>query len=177
MNTTYLIVDDVAMMRAVIKDMLVRFCKAEKGNLFDANSGADAIAKYGKLEPDIVFLDINMPDTDGITAVKKIMKQDPNAKIIMCTAASDREIVQECMAAGASGYILKPPDPEKVREAVEKALGEDLSDKPREVNNEKKVQQLEDEMAKMQMQLEEAKRLLEEETKAKAEAAAKDVIE
>jgi two-component system chemotaxis response regulator CheY len=167
---TYLVVDDVAMMRAVVRDILIRYCDAERKNVYEANSGENAVLKYQKFRPDIVFLDINMPGTDGITVIKEIIKVDPKAKIIMCTASGDKDIVQKSMLAGASGFIVKPPDPNKVKESVEEILGRTFS-RDAEESNEVKVNRLESELSRMQSELEEAKRLLEEENFAKSQAA------
>ena len=78
-------------------------------DLFEAGNVITAIREYRETQPDIVFLDINMGDDDGVTAIKEIIKIDPKAKIIMCTASGKESDVRKCVAEGATGYIVKPP--------------------------------------------------------------------
>ncbi|MCL2236502.1 MAG: response regulator [Defluviitaleaceae bacterium] len=121
-----LIVDDVAVIRTIIKDILANYCNIDKKGIFDANSGTSAIKKYPKVQPDVVFLDIHMPDIDGVSVVKEIKSMDSSAKVIMCTSSGDLNYIKQCVAAGATGYILKPPTPENVKKAIETAMGIDL---------------------------------------------------
>lgn|GEM_PF-513506 len=125
---TILIVDDVAYMRMVIKDILVKHCGYDKQNILEAAGGYEAIKMYKKEKPDIVLCDILMPDMGGIEVVEKLIELDSNAKIIMCTSSSEIENVTNCVHIGAKDYILKPPKPERVKQAIEKVINGNQSD-------------------------------------------------
>lgn len=116
-----LVVDDALFMRRMLSDILkkegIEICG-------EAENGKDAIDKYQQLKPDLVTMDIVMPEMDGIEAVKQIMKIDPDAKILMCSAMGQQPLVVEALEAGAKDFIIKPFQPSKVIEAVEKALKE-----------------------------------------------------
>jgi two-component system chemotaxis response regulator CheY len=120
MGKRILIVDDAAFMRMMIKDILTK-------NGFDvvgeAENGAVALKKYKELSPDLVIMDITMPEVDGIQAVKNIKKVDANSKIIMCSAMGQQAMVIESIQAGAQDFIVKPFQPDRVVEAVNKVLG------------------------------------------------------
>ena len=115
-----LIVDDTSIIRIVLKDMLQEHEISDKRNIFEAAGGREAIQRYKDLQPDVVLLDINMNDLDGITVVREIKKKDEKAKIIMCTASGDIKTVHECIRVGAVGYLVKPIDPPKLIKAIEK---------------------------------------------------------
>lgn len=123
---TFLVVDDTSVMRFILIDILVRQCGVDKADIYEAENGRDAIGKYRLFKPDLIFLDITMPDLDGITVVKELMLLDPRNKVIMFTSSNDESDVVECIQAGARDYIVKPPDPERVMKAVEKATGKRL---------------------------------------------------
>jgi len=123
-----LVVDDAAIMRIVLKDILVRSCGFAKTDIIEAGGGIEAIAQYKKVRPDFVFCDITMPDMNGAEVVKELILIDANAKIIMCTASSDMDDIQECTSAGAKDYIVKPPRPDRVISAVEKIVGKSISE-------------------------------------------------
>ena len=114
-----MVVDDAAFMRMMIKDILSK-------NGFDvvgeAENGKVAVEKYKELKPDLVTMDITMPEMDGIAAVKKIKEIDPNAKVIMCSAMGQQAMVIDAIQAGAKDFIVKPFQPDRVIEAVRKAL-------------------------------------------------------
>lgn len=120
MASKILIVDDAAFMRMMIKDILSK-------NGFDvvgeAQDGNQAIEKYKELEPDLVTMDITMPEMDGITALKEIKKINPEAKIIMCSAMGQQAMVIDAIQAGAKDFIVKPFQADRVLEAIKKALG------------------------------------------------------
>lgn len=120
MASKILIVDDAAFMRMMIKDILSK-------NGFDvvgeAQDGSQAIEKYKELEPDLVTMDITMPEMDGITALKEIKKINPDAKIIMCSAMGQQAMVIDAIQAGAKDFIVKPFQADRVLEAIKKALG------------------------------------------------------
>jgi len=117
-----LIVDDSAFMRNLLKNVLF------KGNLDtvgEATDGEDAITKYKELKPDLVTMDIIMPNKDGIAALKEIRRSDQNAKVIMVTAVGQEKLVKSAIKFGAKGYIVKPFQAPKVIEEVKKVLGID----------------------------------------------------
>ena len=119
MGNKVLIVDDAAFMRMMIKDIL------RKGGydvVGEAEDGARAIEKFKELRPDLVTMDITMPDMDGITAVKEIRKLNPEAVIIMCSAMGQQAMVIDAIQAGAKDFVVKPFQPDRVLEAVRKVL-------------------------------------------------------
>ena len=120
MGKNILIVDDAAFMRMMIKDILSKSGYTVAG---EAENGVKAIEKYNELKPDLVLMDITMPDKDGIQALKDIKASDPNAKIIMCSAMGQQAMVIESIQAGAKDFIVKPFQPDRVLEAVKKVVG------------------------------------------------------
>ncbi|WP_033829213.1 response regulator [Bacillus andreraoultii] len=114
-----LIVDDAAFMRMMIKDILVKNGYDVVG---EASDGAQAIEKYKELNPDLVTMDITMPEVDGIAALKEIRSIDPNAKIIMCSAMGQQAMVIDAIQAGAKDFIVKPFQADRVLEAIKKTL-------------------------------------------------------
>ena len=106
-----LIVDDAAFIRLTLKMMLERNGYTVVGVAEDGNDG---IKKYAELRPEIVTMDITMPEMDGITAVKEIMKIDPGATIIMVSAMGQEEMVKDAIVAGARNFIVKPFTEERV---------------------------------------------------------------
>ncbi|MGE5404769.1 MAG: response regulator [Candidatus Saccharibacteria bacterium] len=120
MSKRILIVDDAAFMRMMIKDILTKNGFVVVG---EADNGANAIEKYQELKPDLVTMDITMPEMDGIAAVREIKKFDPSARIIMCSAMGQQAMVIDAIQAGAKDFIVKPFQPERVLEAVSKAVG------------------------------------------------------
>ena len=119
MGNKVLVVDDAAFMRMMIKDIL------RKGGyevIGEAEDGSKAVEKFRELHPDLVTMDITMPDMDGISAVKEIRKIDPNAMIIMCSAMGQQAMVIDAIQAGAKDFVVKPFQPERVLEAVRKVL-------------------------------------------------------
>lgn len=119
MGNRVLVVDDAAFMRMMIKDILRKGGYEVVG---EAEDGAKAIEKYKELQPDLVTMDITMPDMDGIAAVKEIRKIDPNALIIMCSAMGQQAMVIDAIQAGARDFVVKPFQPDRVLEAVRKVL-------------------------------------------------------
>ncbi|MBC8061491.1 MAG: response regulator [Clostridiaceae bacterium] len=118
--TRVLIVDDAAFMRMMIKDIL------EKNGfevIGEASNGIKAVELYKKDKPDIVTMDITMPDMDGIQAVKAIKEFDPTAKVIMCSAMGQQTMVMDAIRAGARDFIVKPFQADRVLEAIKKAIG------------------------------------------------------
>lgn len=119
MGKRILIVDDAAFMRMMIKDILTKNGYEVVG---EAENGQVAVEKYQELKPDLVTMDITMPEMDGIAAVKAIKAIDPNARIIMCSAMGQQSMVIDAIQAGARDFIVKPFQPERVLEAVSKAI-------------------------------------------------------
>ena len=114
-----LVVDDSQFMRLNIINYLT---KNNIDVVGQAANGSEAIRLYKELKPDIVTMDITMPDMNGVEAVKEIIKMDPNAKIIMCSAMGQQAMVIDAIQAGARDFVVKPFQPERVIEAVKKAL-------------------------------------------------------
>lgn len=115
-----LIVDDAAFMRMMIKDILEKNGFQVVG---EANNGLKAVELYKKERPDVVTMDITMPDMDGIEAVKQIKAFDPAAKVIMCSAMGQQTMVMDAIRAGARDFIVKPFQADRVLEAIRKAIG------------------------------------------------------
>ena len=120
MANRILVVDDAAFMRMMIKDILEKNDFEVVGEAADGN---EAIEKYKELRPDLVTMDITMPEMDGITALKEIKTIDPSAKIIMCSAMGQQAMVIDAIQAGAKDFIVKPFQADRVIEAIKKTLG------------------------------------------------------
>ena len=115
-----LICDDAAFMRMMIKDILTKNGYEIAG---EAENGLKAVEKYNETKPDLVLMDITMPEMDGLQALKEIKKLDGNAKIIMCSAMGQQAMVIESIQNGAKDFIVKPFQAERVLEAVKKVVG------------------------------------------------------
>ncbi|MEK3734580.1 MULTISPECIES: response regulator [Paenibacillus] len=120
MANRILIVDDAAFMRMMIRDILVKNGFEVVG---EAQDGAQAVEKFKELRPDLITMDITMPEMDGIAALKEIKKTDPNAKVIMCSAMGQQAMVIDAIQAGAKDFIVKPFQSDRVIEAINKTLG------------------------------------------------------
>jgi two-component system chemotaxis response regulator CheY len=114
-----LIVDDTKFMRDILKNILK---KKDLEIIGEASNGKEAVLKYQELKPDLVTMDIIMPEMDGIEAVKKIIQVDPSARILMCSAMGQQALVIEAIQAGARDFVIKPFQPARVLEAVDRAL-------------------------------------------------------
>jgi len=115
-----LVVDDAAFMRMMVKDILTKngyYVVAE------AENGLKAVERYKESTPDLVIMDITMPEMDGIEAVKQIKQINSAAKIIMCSAMGQQGMVIESIQAGARDFVVKPFQAERILEAVKKVLG------------------------------------------------------
>jgi len=115
-----LIVDDAAFMRMMIKDILSKNGLQVAG---EAENGNVAVEKFRDLKPDLVTMDITMPEKDGISALKEILALDKGAKVVMCSAMGQQAMVIEAIQAGARDFIVKPFKPERVIDAINKTLG------------------------------------------------------
>ncbi len=114
-----MIVDDAAFMRMMIKDILT---KNGYEVVAEAADGAQAVEKYKEHQPDLVTMDITMPEMDGIAALKEIKKINNNAKVIMCSAMGQQAMVIDAIQAGAKDFIVKPFQADRVLEAIGKTL-------------------------------------------------------
>ncbi len=120
MGHTVLICDDAIFMRTMVGDIL---SQAGFDVVGEAETGVQAVEKYQQLRPDLVTMDIVMPDMGGIDAVREICKFDPMARILMCSAMGQQALVVEAIQAGAKDFIVKPFQPNRVLEAVQRVLG------------------------------------------------------
>ena len=120
MSNTILICDDAIFMRTMISDILTQAGYEVAG---EAESGVQAVEKFRELRPDLVTMDIVMPDMGGIDAVREIMKIDSGARILMCSAMGQQALVVEAIQAGAKDFVVKPFQPSRVLEAVQRVLG------------------------------------------------------
>ena len=121
MKARVLVVDDAIFMRKMISDIL-------EGNgmeiVGEADTGALAVEKYKELKPDLVTMDIIMPEMNGIDAVRQIMSNDSQARIVMCSALGQQALVQDALTAGAKDFLIKPFNPSRVIEVVTKILSQ-----------------------------------------------------
>ncbi len=120
MAKNILICDDAAFMRMMIKDILTKNGYNVVG---EAENGLKAVERFNETKPDLVLMDIMMPEMDGIQALKKIKEMDPSANIIMCSAMGQQAMVIEAIQSGAKDFIVKPFQAERVLEAVKKVVG------------------------------------------------------
>ena len=120
MAKNILICDDAAFMRMMIKDILTKNGYNVVG---EAENGAKGIEKYNELKPDLVLMDITMPEMDGIQALKAIKAVDGAANVIMCSAMGQQAMVIESIQSGAKDFIVKPFQADRVLEAVRKVVG------------------------------------------------------
>jgi two-component system chemotaxis response regulator CheY len=114
-----LVVDDAVFMRKMVTDALSKGGHEVVG---EAANGQEALARFQELKPEVTTLDITMPEMDGISALKAILEVDPGARVIMCSALGQESKVLESIKAGARDFVVKPFQPDRVIEAVGKAL-------------------------------------------------------
>ncbi|MFB6362741.1 response regulator [Paenibacillus elgii] len=114
-----LIVDDSLFMRMILRNVI-----QELGyeTVAEASNGLEALTLYSELKPDLVTLDITMPEMDGITALEEIKNKDPDAKVIMVSAMGQQALLIRAVSMGASDFIVKPFSKDRVREALKKAF-------------------------------------------------------
>ena len=120
MGKKIMLVDDAAFMRMTIKNALT---KAGYTDLLEAADGQQAVETYQREHPDLVIMDITMPNMDGIQALQAIKQVDPNAKVIMCSAMGQEAMVVEAIQQGALDFIVKPFKPDRSLQTVTKILG------------------------------------------------------
>jgi two-component system chemotaxis response regulator CheY len=114
-----LVVDDAAFMRKMVSDALAKGGHEVVGQ---AGNGVEALAQFQEIKPDLVTLDITMPEKDGLAALAEIVAADPSARVVMCSALGQESKVLEAIKLGAKDFIVKPFQPARVIEAVDKAL-------------------------------------------------------
>lgn len=114
-----LLVDDAAFMRMMIKDTL---SKNGYTDLYEAGDGAQAVEKFEEINPDLVIMDITMPNLDGLEALKAIIGKHPEAKIVMCSAMGQEAMVIEAIKLGAKDFIVKPFKPDRILKTVSSIL-------------------------------------------------------
>ena len=119
MGFRVLIVDDATFMRMMLRDILSKNGFEIVG---EAENGKIAVQMYEELKPDVVTMDITMPEMDGIAAVKEIKTTYPDAKVVMVSAMGQQAMVIEAIRSGAADFIVKPFQPDRVLEALGKAL-------------------------------------------------------
>ena len=118
-----LIVDDVQLFRSTLKKLLVSFCSISEGDIYEADDVKSGLEKYAEVQPQLVFLDIVMPEIGGVEAVSLFLENYADAKIIMCSSLIETDSVMNCLAAGALDYILKPlTSAERLKEAIAVAM-------------------------------------------------------
>ncbi len=122
MSAKVLVVDDIEMMRQALTEIVVGHGMEVAG---EARDGREAVALYLKRSPDVVLMDITMPNMDGVDALRHIMHHDPDAKVIMCSSLSGRYHILRAIQVGAKDFIVKPAHPRRVVSAIEKVLGMD----------------------------------------------------
>jgi len=118
MSRSVLVVDDAAFMRMMIRDILTR----EGYVIHEAVNGRDAIEKYAEVRPDLVTMDITMPEMSGLEALRAIRDSDPTARVLMVSAMGQQKMIVEALEYGAMDFLVKPFQPTKVLETVKKCL-------------------------------------------------------
>ena len=115
-----LLVDDAAFMRMMLKTTLTQ---AGYTDIFEAEDGVKAIEVYTAEKPDLVFMDITMPNKDGLETLKEIKAMDPAATVVMCSATGQEAMVMDSIKSGAKDFIVKPFKPERILSTVKKIIG------------------------------------------------------
>ncbi len=115
-----LLVYDAAFMRMMLKNTL---SQAGYTDLIEAEDGVKAVEAYTAEKPDLVFMDITMPNKDGLETLKEIKAMDPGATVVMCSAMGQETMVMDSIKSGAKDFIVKPFKPERVLSTVKKILG------------------------------------------------------
>lgn len=115
-----LITDDSAFIRLCLRRIIVEAGYQVAG---EAKNGLEALRMYAEIRPDVVTMDITMPEMDGLEAIKMIKSRDPGARIVVISAMGQEEVIREALASGARGYIIKPFDPEKVIREINTVAG------------------------------------------------------
>jgi len=114
-----LIVDDLTFIKMVLRDLLE---KAGFHGVGEASDGEEAVRLYEEKRPDLVLMDITMPKMDGLAALRRIMEIDPQARVIMCSALGQQQLMVQAVQLGAKDFIVKPFRPERVLQSIKKTL-------------------------------------------------------
>ncbi|RCK72361.1 MAG: Chemotaxis regulator - transmits chemoreceptor signals to flagelllar motor components CheY [Anaerolineae bacterium] len=114
-----LVVDDAEFLRVRISKML----SSEGHEIIEAENGLKAVETYKSARPDLVLMDITMPEMDGLAALREIRSYDSSAKVVMLTALGQESVVLEAIKAGARDFVVKPFEKERVLSAVAKLVG------------------------------------------------------
>lgn len=122
MSIRVLVTDDLPFMREAIRDVLESAGITVVG---EAENGRDMMYRYADLEPDVVLLDITMPVMDGITALRKLIRYDPSARVVMCSALNEQELILRSIQLGAMDFVVKPFEAHRIVSAVTKAMNVD----------------------------------------------------
>jgi two-component system, chemotaxis family, chemotaxis protein CheY len=119
MSATILIADDALFTRMMLRNILT-----DNGYhaIVEAETGTEAIWAYERWKPDLVIMDINMPEMDGMAAAKSILMTDPEAKIVICSALGEKQLILEALERGVIDFITKPFQPDKVMDVIRRAL-------------------------------------------------------
>lgn len=115
-----LLVDDAAFMRMMLRDTLTKNGYSE---IYEAEDGVQAVSVYSQVNPDLVIMDITMPNMDGLQALKEIKGNDPNAVVVMCSAMGQESMVIEAIKSGAKDFIVKPFKPDRILKTVASIVG------------------------------------------------------
>lgn len=115
-----LVVDDAAFMRMMVKDTL---SKNGYTDLYEAADGVQAVEMFGEINPDLVIMDITMPNMDGLEALKTIKGKNPDAAVVMCSAMGQEAMVIEAIKSGAKDFIVKPFKPDRILKTVSSIVG------------------------------------------------------
>jgi len=118
MSRSVLVVDDAAFMRMMIRDILAK----EGYVIHEAVNGRDAVEKYVEIHPDLVTMDITMPEMSGLEALRAIRQKDPAARVLIVSAMGQQKMIVEALESGAMDFLVKPFQPTKVLETVKKCL-------------------------------------------------------
>lgn len=127
MSIKIMVVDDAIFMRSMIRDIFARGPFVIAG---EAENGVEAVRLHRELKPDITTMDIVMPQMDGLTALREILREDPSARIVMCSALGQESLIAEAIEAGARDFIVKPFQASRVLKVVQSVLGLDEQFQP-----------------------------------------------
>ncbi|MGP4079484.1 response regulator [Pseudalkalibacillus sp. R45] len=150
MSYTFLIVDDTSFMRKMAADCLKQYGHTVVG---EAVNGKEAVHKYKTIQPQVVMMDLTMPEMNGIEAIKEILKIDAEAVILVCSASNQKDMIQEALDAGAVGYLMKPFKPDYMSEIIKKYAEPHLKSVEAEIseeataNNSKETEEVKSEIA------------------------------
>ncbi|WP_314728241.1 response regulator [Bacillus sp. Marseille-Q3570] len=133
MSYTFLVVDDTSFMRKMAADCLKQYGHTVAG---EAVNGKEAVHKYKAIQPQVVMMDLTMPEMNGIEAIKEILKVDAEAVILVCSASNQKDMIQEALDAGAVGYLMKPFKPDYMNEIIKKYAEPHLKSAEAEISEE-----------------------------------------